>query len=277
MRTATSIQEIVVTSADGTSISATVSGAGPAIVLVAAALSSRSDTKRLAARLAGDFTVVNYDRRGRGLSDGTRPYAVDREIDDIEALVDRVGGRVALFGSSSGAVLSLDAAERLGAKISSVALFEPPFILDSSRPPVGPDFTAQLEDLLRVGDHDGAVRLFFTQALGMPRATVVIMRLLPGWRKMTAMAPTLRHDLAVMGDTQLGRPLPAQRWTNVAQPALVVTGEKSEPFFHDSADALVALLPDARHDRLANASHSAVVASPKRVAELIQAFVMPSG
>ncbi len=105
---------------------------------------------------------------------------------------------------------------------------------------------------------------------------VAMMRLFPGWKKMTAMAPTLRHDLAIMGDTQLGQPLPAHRWGNVSQPTLVATGAKSEAFFHQSAEALVAQLPDARHDRLPKANHSAVVASPKRVAEMILGFVAPS-
>ena len=99
------------------------------------------------------------------------------------------------------------------------------------------------------------------------------MRLFPGWKKMTAMAPTLRHDLAIMGDTQLGQPLPAHRWGNVSQPTLVATGAKSEAFFHQSAEALVALLPDARHYRLPKANHSAVAASPKRVAEMILGLV----
>lgn len=121
----------VVTSSDGTEIAFERSGAGPAIILVASALADRSDTKRLARHLTERFSVVSYDRRGRGESGDTVPYAPAREVDDLEALITAVGEPVTLFGSSSGAVLALDAAQSLGRTIERLALFEPPFIVDS--------------------------------------------------------------------------------------------------------------------------------------------------
>lgn len=128
--------EETIRSADGTTIAFDRLGAGPPVVIVSSALADRSDAKRLARHLSERFTVVNYDRRGRGRSTDTPQYDVDREVDDIAALVDAVGGRASLFGSSSGAVLALDAAARLGPKVDRLVLFEPPFIVDGSRAPL---------------------------------------------------------------------------------------------------------------------------------------------
>ena len=132
-------------SKDGTAIAFDRTGQGPAVIVVASALSDRSDTKKLAGLLAQNFTVINYDRRGRGESSDTQPYAVEREIEDIEALIDEVGGSASIFGSSSGAVLALEAARKLNGKLQKQALFEPPFILDDSRPPVSKDVVKKID------------------------------------------------------------------------------------------------------------------------------------
>jgi pimeloyl-ACP methyl ester carboxylesterase len=140
-----------VRSKDGTTIAFDQSGQGPAIILVAAALSNRLVTTQLAALLAPHFTVINYDRRGRGDSGDTQPYAVEREIEDIEALIDEAGGSAFVFGHSSGAVLALEATGKLPTRIKKQALYEPPFIVDDSRPPVPEDFATHVAELVSAG------------------------------------------------------------------------------------------------------------------------------
>lgn len=262
-----------VISGDGTRISFDRCGDGPPLVIVASALADRSDAKRLARQLSQDFTVVNYDRRGRGASTDTQPYSVEREVEDIEALIDAVGGRASLFGSSSGGVLALDAASRLGPKVGRLVLFEPPFIVDHRRSPLDAAYAHQLNSLIGAGRRSEAVRYFMTQALGMPGPAVAVMRLLPMWRKLTRLAPTLAYDLAVLDGTQAGRPLPTDRWACVTAPTLIVTGSKSDAFLHRGGAAAAELLADARHRTLEGANHSAVVAAPKKLAACVAEFL----
>ena len=133
-----------VTSKDGTTIAFDQIGNGPVVILVDSALADRTICAKLAKLLAKEFTVINYDRRGRGDSRDTQPYAVERELEDIEALVDRAGGSAFIFGSSSGAVLALEAANKISSKIKKQILYEPPFIVDDSRPPMPADFVEQV-------------------------------------------------------------------------------------------------------------------------------------
>jgi pimeloyl-ACP methyl ester carboxylesterase len=135
-----------VTSKDGTTIAFDQYGTGPAVILVtgAAAFASQPGGDALAVQLAPHLTVINYDRRGRGKSGDTQPYAAKREIEDIEALIDAVGGSAFLYGISSGAVFALEAPSSLPKKVKKLAIYEPPFIIDSSRPPLPDDYVPQL-------------------------------------------------------------------------------------------------------------------------------------
>lgn len=265
------------TSRDGTTIAYEQSGTGPALVLVAAALSDRSGTAKLARLLAPKFTVFNYDRRGRGLSSDTPPYAIEREVEDLEALAEAAGGSVCLFGSSSGAVLALDAANRLGARARGVFLYEPPLIVDDSRPPMPADIAARIDTLVDEGRRGHALRCFFHEGMGIPAVFVFLMRLLmPGWSKMAAMAHTIWHDLTILDGLQAGQPLPAGRWASVVAPTLVVVGGRSEAFFHSGAQALAGVLPGARYRRLEGRDHSAVVMAPKALAAEMERFFLLS-
>ena len=182
-----------VISPDGTPIAYEQTGSGPAVILVGSALADRSDTRKLAALLAAQFTVINYDRRGRGDSGDTQPYAVEREIEDLDALIRAAGRAASVFGSSSGAVLALRAAAA-GLPIERLALFEPPFRLDLDDGALSADYEARLADLLAAGRRGDAVSLFMSRAVGVPRAGLLFMRLWPGlWAKLTAMAPTLLY------------------------------------------------------------------------------------
>lgn len=263
-----------VTSKDGTTIAFEQAGSGPGIVLVPAALSDRADTAKLAKWLARNFTVLNYDRRGRGQSTDTPPYHIAREVEDIHALLEVAGGSAYLFGSSSGAVLALEAANHLGQSVRGLFLYEPPFIVDDSHPPMPDDLAPAIEKLLEEGRRSDAVKLFFRRGMGIPAVFVSLMRwLMPGWSKMTRMAHTTLYDLEILRGTQAGRPLPPDRWSAVRAPTRVMVGGKSGPFFHSGAQALARLLSDADYRSLPGRDHSAVMMAAKDLAAAIEDFV----
>src|SRR5258708_30163303 len=238
-----------VTSKDGTTIAFDQSGTGPAVILVSGALGIRSHPimAGLAECLASHFTVFNYDRRGRGESADTAPYAVEREIEDIEALIDNAGGSAFLYGLSSGAALVLEAANKLPNKVKKLALYEPPYIVDDSFPAVPDDYVQQLNKATSEDRPGDAVEIFMTQALHLPPEYLVPMRNDPMWALMVSAEHTLVYDAAVMGDTQRGKQLPPKRWLSATSPTLVITGENSPAFFHNAAKALVDILPNPQH------------------------------
>lgn len=259
-----------VPSADGTTIAFDRLGDGPPLVLVGGAFQYRAAdprTTRLAELLASSFTVVHYDRRGRGESTDTPPYAVEREVEDLDALIGEVGGSAYAFGMSSGAVLALDAARTLA--ISRLALYEPPFVIDDTRPPVPADYRARLAALLADGRRGDAVELFLTVAVGVPAEYVAPMRAEPFWGAFEAVAPTLAYDAAIMGDTMAGRPLPADRWADVTQPTLVMGGGDSDAYQQHAVSALAALLPVATARTLAGQTH---LVAPETLAPELASF-----
>ncbi|MBC7877846.1 MAG: alpha/beta hydrolase [Anaerolineales bacterium] len=262
-----------VTSKDGTKIAFDQIGSGRLIILVDSALADRTICAKLAKLLSEEFTVINYDRRGRGDSKDTQPYAVGREVEDIEALIDGAGGSGFIFGSSSGAVLALEAASKLPAKVRKQILYEPPFIVDDSRPPMPEGFLEQVKKSLAEDKRSNALKLFFSTAMGIPNIFIFIMSLMPSWSKSKAVAHTLPYDLAVMGDTQQGQALSKSRWATANMPTLVLTGGKSEAFFHKAGDALAEVLPNAEHKILKDQHHGSAVMSPNVIAsEMIEFF-----
>lgn len=240
-----------VLSADGTAITFDQAGEGPPVVLVGGALSFRrfSWSRKLAELLANDFTVINYDRRGRGGSGDTKPYAVHREIEDIAALIDEAGGSAAVFGLSSGGALALEAAAH-GLPMTNLAVYEPPFMVGQpeNRPPV--DYEAQLTRLLSEDRRSDAVALFM-KVVGVPRFAIQIMRLFPFWKQFKAVAHTLPYDAAVMGDFSL----PAERLDSVRVRTLAICGEKSPEVLRDAAQAVADAVPGAQRRSLQRQSH----------------------
>jgi pimeloyl-ACP methyl ester carboxylesterase len=246
-----------VTSKDGTTIAFDRSGEGPAIILVGGAFQHRAidpSTARLAELLAPNFTVYHYDRRGRGDSDDTAPYAVVREIEDLDALIQEAGGSAFIFGMSSGAVLALHATAA-GLAITKLALYEPPFIVDDSRPPLPEDYRDRLTELLAAGRRGDAVELFMTEAVGVSAETVAPMRGAPFWSAFEGVAHTLPYDDAIMGDTLSGKPLPAGRWAAVTIPTFVIDGGDSPAWAGTAVEALVDFLPDAQRRTLKGETH----------------------
>ena len=248
-----------VTSADGTQIGFERTGSGPAVILVYGASGTRAHPlwTELAERLSEHFTVYSYDRRGRGDSGDTAPYAVAREIEDIEALIDHAGGRAFIYGISSGAVLALEAASALPNKVTKLALYEPPFIVDDSHAPLPDNYVEKLDAAIAAGDRSKALEIFFTDAFGMPAEYVEPMKSEPWWEETTKVAHTIAYDGRIMGTTMSGNPLPEDAWQSATMPVLVLVGGNSEPFFHSGARAVADLLPDARHQVLEGQDHAA--------------------
>jgi pimeloyl-ACP methyl ester carboxylesterase len=246
-------------STDGTPIAFDRSGVGPALILVGGALSTRLSAAALAASLAPHFTVYAYDRRGRGESGDRQPYAVEREVEDLAALIKEAGGSAYIYGHSSGAVLALEAADQLAPAVQKLALYEPPFILDASRTPVPEDYIGRLYEMIGKGQRGEAVAYFMTHVVQMPEGVVSGMQNAPMWPGMEAVANTLPYDGLVMGDLTSGRPLPASKWKNVTIPTLVLDGGNSPAYMHHSAEAVTSLLPNAAHRRLEGQDHGAAV------------------
>jgi pimeloyl-ACP methyl ester carboxylesterase len=226
-----------VTSKDGTTIAFDRLGQGPPVVLVSGGSVDRMSLAGLAQELASDLTVLNYDRRGRGPSGDTPPYAIEREIEDIGAVVAAAGGEAAIFGSSSGAVLAMLAAGA-GLPITKAALWEPPY-LPEGMPTPPDDQVERYERFVAEGRRGDAVEFFMSEVVGMPPEFVAGARSQPWWGATEALAHTLAYDARIMGDYRI----PADRVAQVRVPTMVVAGGADMPFMRETAQALADALP----------------------------------
>jgi pimeloyl-ACP methyl ester carboxylesterase len=248
-----------VRSADGTTIAYTRVGQGPPLILVDGALCSRSfgPMPKLAERLTSHFTVFTYDRRGRGESgntgNSTAPYEPDREVEDLEALVALAGETVYVYGTSSGAALALEAAKHIRS-ITKLAVYEPPFIVDDTRPPLPEDYLRRLKTLVTSGQNGDAIKMFM-RFVGTPAFFTAIMPLTPFWGKLKAVAPTLPYDITILHDHQQGMPLTPEEWAAIKAPTLVAAGGKSPAWMTNGTRALASALPDATYRTLPGQNH----------------------
>ncbi len=241
-----------VTSKDGTIIAYEQSGQGPALVVVGGVLGDHHQQAGLAALLAEHFTVYNIDRRGHGESGFTAPYAVEREVEDIDALITEAGGSAFVYGTSGPGVLSLEAAARgLSPKMKKLAVWEPPYMLEGSRPPIPQDYQEQLAQLLREGRKGDMIELFLTKAVGMPAEFVAPMRQSPFWAAQEAFAPTLVYDATLMGDYSL----PKERIAKTTVETLVIDGG-TVAWMSQAAQAVADTLPHAHRRTLAGQPHN---------------------
>jgi pimeloyl-ACP methyl ester carboxylesterase len=254
-----------VTSKDGTTISYEKSGKGPAVVLVGGVLGDRSQQDPLAALLAERFTVFNYDRRAHGQSGDTPPYAVAREIEDLEAMLDEAGGSAFVYGTSGCAVLALAAAAHgLAHKMKKLAIWEPPYMVGESHPQVPRDYQEQLTKLLAAGRRGDMVELFFTKAVGLPGEFVAQMRQSPFWSFQEAFAHTLVNNAMIMGDFSI----PTARIATVSVPTLVIDGGET-PWLTDAAQAVADILPNAQRRTLKGQPHNV---APEAIAPVLVEF-----
>ena len=244
-----------VISKDGATIAFDQLGTGPALILVHGALQYRAfdqGTAQLADLLAPHFTVVHYDRRGRGDSTDTPRYAVEREIEDIDVLINEVGGSAFVYGISSGAALAMEAAIKLGNKIRKLAMYEPPYNDDEGARQAWKEYTKQLGALLAADRRGDAVALFM-RLVGATADQVEEVRQTPMWPILEAVAPTLAYDhIAILGEEDA---IPTDRAARVAVPTLIMVGGASYPFMHTTAAALAKAMPNAQHRVLEGQTH----------------------
>jgi len=238
----------IVTSTDGTKIAYDKVGRGPALVMVAGAFSYRNYPAqlKLVNLLAEHFTVYNYDRRGRGDSGDTQPYAPEREVEDLKAMIDAAGGSAYVWGLSSGAALVLRAAGS-GLNITKLAVHEPPFIVNATdrKPPANfPEHTAEL---IAAGKKDEAIKYFMVEGMGAPGFIIPMLHLMPGvWKRLKAVANTLPYDALLLKGYASGKPLSGKEWAAATMPTLVMVGTESPALFHNAGAALVKVLPNAK-------------------------------
>jgi pimeloyl-ACP methyl ester carboxylesterase len=258
------------TSADGTAIVFERTGEGAPVIIVGGAFNDRHSAAALAEQLAPSFTVHTYDRRGRGDSGFTEPYAVEREIEDLEAVIEATGGSAALFGHSSGGALALETTAR-SLSVSRLAMYEPPYIVDQTRQPLPDDYVAHLEELTAAGKRREIVGYFMTNAVGMPAEMVEPLLDSPMVADMERLAHTVSYDGRVMFRGSMhGEPLPAEWRDSVTVPTLVMAGGNSPDWLHNSCRSLVALLPDVCYRTIEGQDHAA---SPEAIAPALEEFL----
>ncbi|HEU0026570.1 MAG TPA: alpha/beta hydrolase [Ktedonobacterales bacterium] len=260
-----------VVSRDGTPIAYDTRGAGPAVILVDGALGFRSfgASNELADLLAPDFMVYAYDRRGRGESGNTQPFAVEREVEDIEALIDSAGGQAHLYGISSGGALALEAAIRLQNKVTKLAIYEVPYDSSADGIKAWHEYRAALTEAVAADRRSDAVALFM-KFVGVPDDMLAGMRQTPMWPMLESVAPTLPYDAAALGPDRV---VPAERAAAVTAPTLVMDGGASivvMPFMRDSAEALTQAIPNAQHHVLEGQRHDV---DAKALAPVLAAFL----
>lgn len=239
------------TSPDGTTIAYEVTGDGPPLVYVTGAICHRTfrPVRQGASVLSQSFQVSSYDRRGRGDSTDTAPWSLDREVEDLEAIIDAIGGRAVLYGHSSGAVLALHAAHRLAPKVQAVVLYDASWAADTDGAARYATVCTGVNVLLEQG-RDGAAIKRFLVGIGMPRLFATLLPFMPGWRRLVALAPTLRYDMSLTA-----APPPLDVAALVSVPVHVMVGERSPEELHRVADALATNIPGATRETLAGQDH----------------------
>lgn len=260
-----------VTSKDGTRIAYDKTGAGPAVILVDGAMGYRGSfgLGQFAALLADQFTVITYDRRGRGESGDTLPYAVGCEIEDIEALIDEAGGSACVFGISSGGALVLEAALALGSKVKKLAMYEAPYNDDPKAEKAWGEYIENLTEALASDRRGDAVALFMAY-VGIPTDQIEGMRHAPFWGGMEAIAPTLAYDhTAIMGKEGS---IPTERAARVHVPTLVMNGGGGAPFMLETAKTLSTVIPTAKLMTLDGQTHDV---QPEALAPVLVEFFAP--
>lgn len=238
-------------SKDGTRLAYDVSGKGPNLIYITGATTFRNFKPVLydVSVFASEFTVYSYDRRGRGDSGDTLPYAPEREIEDIETMIDASGGRAHLYGHSSGAILALEAAMRLGEKVDKIVLYDPAYAHNATYQKEFIALGKQLNGLLEQGKNDEAISGFFL-GVGLPEEALNHFQQSPDWPTMVALAPTLAYDTRLASDLP-----PLERAKKLRTPTQIIVGEKSPDTIHQVGKQLKSVMPNAGYTELKDQDH----------------------
>ncbi|MGZ3861386.1 MAG: alpha/beta fold hydrolase [Flavisolibacter sp.] len=241
----------IVISKDGTPLAYERSGKGPAVILVDGAFCSKNfgPMQKLAPLLSKHFTVYTYDRRARGNSGDTKPYAVAREIEDIDALIQLAGGSAFLFGISSGAILCLQAAAS-HLNIKKLALLEPPYVGNhkGQRPE---NTTERLKELIAQGKKGAAATYYLRKVIGVPAIIAFLLRFTPNWPKMKANANSLPYDAALCGNFTI----PVEQIASITISTLVIDSEKSPKQLRTAVQNVALVLPKGKRISLKGTIH----------------------
>ncbi|TDV41718.1 alpha/beta fold hydrolase [Actinophytocola oryzae] len=259
-----------VLSPDGTRIAYEVAGEGPPLLIVDGAMCYRDSgpSRPLAAELSADFTVFTYDRRSRGES-AVAESSPAREVEDIAALVKEAGGAAYVFGASSGAMLALEAANT-GVGATKLAMYEPPLIVDAEHAPAPESALADMRTLV-AQDRRGDAVTAFMRSVDVPGFGIVMMKMLPAWKKLKGVAHTLPYDLALLEGLRQGKPLPQDRWTSATMPTLVADGGRSPAYMRNGAAAMASVLPNATHTTVPGQTH---LVKAKALAPVLRGFFL---
>lgn len=255
-----------VTSADGTTIAYDRLGEGPPVVLISGGSVDRQSNAPLAGLLAPDFTVLNYDRRGRGPSGDAEEYAVQREIEDVAAVIEANGGTASVYGASSGAALGLLAAAA-GVPMTKLVLWEPPYIVAGTRPLPPADSASTYRRLVAEGRRGDAAEFFMVEVVGMPAEFAAQARQAPWWAWQEGLAHTLAYDAEVMGDYTI----PTEAAAAVTVPTLVLVGGGSWGWLRTSTKTLVEAIPDVEYGTLPEQTHDV---APAVLAPALKRFLL---
>ncbi|GAA0372001.1 alpha/beta hydrolase [Bacillus horti] len=258
-----------VQSKDGTVLAYDMFGSGPALIFITGATCFRTFEPVIhdAQIFAQAFTVYNYDRRGRGDSGNTLPYRIEREIEDIEAMIDTAGGAAYLYGHSSGAILALEAAMELGDKVKKLVIYDPPYVHDETYQKEFKELSDKLSMLLDSGKKEEAILLFLTDptGVGIPGEVVTGMQQLPHWKTMVALAPTLVYDTAIAS-----RYAPIKQVSQFTTPTHIIVGEHSPTSMHEIAAQLSEGMPHAKYSKLTGQDH---LVDPEQILESLTSFL----
>jgi pimeloyl-ACP methyl ester carboxylesterase len=254
------------TSKDGTAIGCFVGGSGPPLVLVHGTAADHGRWAPILPELQRRFTVYACDRRGRGASGAGEPYAIEREFEDVAAIVDEIGGPVDLLGHSYGAICALEAS-RLTNHLRHLVLYEPP--VPTGTPIYPPEVVDRLGHLLGVGDYEGVVSTFFLEIPRVPPAILERMRTLPAWPGRVAAASTIVRELRAHQRYDLE----TKAFAKVGVPTLLLLGGASPPFFEAALDKVQTALPDAKLVVLPGQTHVAIDTAPELFAKEVLTFL----
>ncbi len=255
-------------STDGTSLACHHQGSGPPLLFVYGALADQTYWRALLPFLRDNFSLHILERRGRGASGDTQPYAAEREVEDVVAAVEHIGQPCNLFGHSSGAILALEAA-RSTQLVRRLLLYETP--VDTSgtgEPTLQAGLKQTLERILAQGDRDQAVETFLRDAFGAPAPAIEKLKGSPRWPDHVALAHTMLYDATVVSHFNGGE----IDLADFATPTQLILGGSSPREDASGTKILAAALPDSRLSVLEGEGHNGVYTAPERVAAIVRDF-----